>query len=833
MTFSRLTILTGENRHSRNPQSPGRRGTFIPVFCWMFLLLFPGTSLYAEIPNPLVVACVPDIFPISFLNEEGLPDGVFPRIIEEIAGENGITLEWSIASWSDNLQKAKNGEIDLMIALIYTPERDEFLDYGNEFVLSTWSQVFQRKEGLLESILDVEGKRIGMVYGDQNARGFIALADSFNLHYQSEYYNSFDDIFEGLQTGHLDAGIFYNLYSLSHPEMIATSIIYQPTHSYFAIPQGADGDILNLIDRNLKAWKADENSFYYTNVLSLLSDSGPVSLPNWLKILLPSLLAFIISILLWSWMLKRQVRQRTAALLNAQEDYRSTFTEADVGIFHIDAEGFFLRVNPGFCRNLGYTEQALLDMNIIDIIFPEDWNDEILKDLRQNRRSSIHTELRYVSLSGKMHWGHLNLTVVRKSNGSPRYLVGIIEDVTARKNAENLIDDLQKRYRGIFDNSYQMTALFDKYGRLLDLNDTMKAFLGSNQNLEDLRGKSLSDIEMFGVIGSLRIAEMVDNCLSTGQIIRHVIGFEETNGEIAVEVTVKPITDKDGNIRYCISEAHDISDLLKLTNSLEQRVEERTREIAAAQTQLIQADKLASMGRLVAGIAHEINTPIGVAKTGVSFLGEQVHDALKKYEEGSLEKNDFFDTLTSLKEVSGILEQSLDKAIKLIKDFKMISANEFNYEIRRVPVKKYMEAVMHRFNSRFKQKHISWSVTAPEEELNLHVGVLNQLLVNLSLNVLNHAYPSGETGRITIEYQRINNERILWFRDDGCGIPSSIINRIYEPFFTTNRGEGNTGLGLSIVYNLVKDVLKGEIECQSEEGKGTVFRISLSEFDND
>ncbi|RKX88610.1 MAG: hypothetical protein DRP70_06295 [Spirochaetes bacterium] len=803
-----------------------------PKIIAVLLFLLFNLSLFADIPDPLRVACVPNLYPVSFLNEAGKPDGAFPRVIDEVARRNNINIEWSIGSWAENLEKIKKGDIDLMIALVFTPERDTFLDYGHEYVLSTWSQLYQREEGLIESILDTEGKRIGMVLSDQNARGFIGLAESFNIHFKAVIFDSFDQIYESLITGEIDAGVFYNLYSLSHPEMISTSIIYQPTHAYFAIPEGADNQILKLIDRSLINWKADENSFFFKKVVSLLTRENVGYIPRWLKILLPSLVVLILYILFWSWLLKKQVLQRSTALLNAQEDYSSTFMEADVGIFHVNSEGMFLRVNPGFCINLGYTEQALLKMNIVDVILSEDVikDEKTFGEIVDNRRHSYRTELRYISKNKEILWGHLNLTAVRSSDGALRYLVGITEDITARKTAENMIEDLQKRYHGIFDNSYQMTAIFGEYGRILDINETMKKVVRIDDSSKGIEGLTPSEIEMFGAVGSLRVQEMVDECLSTGQIIRHVIGFEETSGEIAVDVTVKPIFDESGNIRYCISEAHDISDLLKLTGSLEQQVEERTRDIVSAQQKLIEAEKMASMGRLVAGIAHEINTPVGVAKTGVSFLQEQVKETWKKYEEETLSKDELSTFLTSLGELSDILEQNLDRAIKLIRDFKMTSADQSSHEMRVVPVKKYIEAVMYSLRPRFKQSLVTWSVSAPEEELNLHVGVINQILINLSINALVHAYRPEESGRIHIEYYQENGESVLVFKDDGCGIPEEMQDRIYEPFFTTGRGNGNTGLGLSIIYNLVKDVLKGEIECLSHEGGGTTFRISCRDF---
>ena len=798
----------------------------------IFLLIGCVMPLAAEIPNPLTVAFVPDLYPISFLNDDGKPDGAFPRVIEKIARQNNIILEWSVAGWAENLESARNGEIDLMIALTYTEERDGFLEYGSQSVLSTWSQLFQAREGVVNSILDVDGRRVGMMIGDQNARAFVDLAESFNISYQSFYFDNFDQIYKELVDGSIDTGVFYSLYNLSQPDLIPTSIIFQPNNAYFAIPEGADDEILRLIDQTLLDWKADDSSYYFRKITSLFSVSSVWILHQWLKILLPGLILLILFILLWLWLLKRLVRRRTAALVNAQNIYKSTFMEADIGICHVDTEGRIFRVNPGFCSYLGYDEQTLLRKRISDFTHPDDMDEkgELYKELNEGKRKSFNIDKRFIARDGNVLWGHLTASAIRDSIGKTQYMVGLIVDITALKNAESMVYDLQKRYRGVFENSYQMTALFDDIGKFVDINDTLKRAFGLIDAEDNLIGLTPVDIELLGPIGSLRIQEMVEECLSTGQTIRHMIGFEETGVGRAMDVTVKPILGKNRKIRYCVMEAHDVTDMMKLTNNLEQQVEERTRDIREAQQRLVESDKMASLGRLVAGIAHEINTPVGVAKTGASFLKEQVDETRKKFEEQTLSKEEFSTALDSFGELSVILEQNLDRAIKLIRDFKMTSADQSSRELRIVSIKEYIEAVMHSLNPRFKKTEIKWSVEAPDEEVQLHVGAINQILINLTINSLSHAFVDGEAGQISIVFHREKDRRILEVRDNGRGIPSDIRDRIFEPFFTTGRGKGYTGLGLSIIYSLVKDVLGGDIECESREGEGTTFRISCPEI---
>jgi len=131
-----------------------------------------------------------------------------------------------------------------------------------------------------------------------------------------------------------------------------------------------------------------------------------------------------------------------------------------------------------------------------------------------------------------------------------------------------------------------------------------------------------------------------------------------------------------------------------------------------------------------------------------------------------------------------------------------------------------------------KKTGLRWYVDAPEEEMPLHVGALNQLIINFTMNSISHGFSEGEVGSLNIHYRRDGINRIFEFSDDGKGVNPDIRDKIFEPFFTTGRGMGYTGLGLSIVYNLVKDVLGGEIDCISEVGKGTKFLIRYSENDS-
>ena len=788
------------------------------------LALVSGVSS-AQIPDPLRVSFIPDLFPVSFTNENGEPDGAFPRVVRAVAEENGIEIEWVEGTWGENMERGRAGELDLMIALIRTEERAAFLDFNRETVISSWSQVFQGREGMVENIFDLENKRIGLVFNDQNAQGFVALASSFDINFNSVYFDTFQEVAAELKNGGVDAGVFFSLFHLSEPDLIPTSVIFQPNSSFFAVPKGRDMTILDLIDDTLWEWKEDENSFYYTDVVALMTPrSGEV--PRWFRLLLFGLSGIALIAVFFILALRREVNLRTAELLASQSVYRRTFMDSVVGIVHLDDTGRILRVNPAFCDFLGFPEKEMVGANLQQFVHPDDRDQEerIAAAMASTESRSFQVNVRFYNSDGGIVWGSVSISEIRSEEDDVLFYVILVEDITKTKMAESKLGDLEGRFAAMFQNSYQMTAVLDELGRLLDVNDTLKKAFNLSSNIRNYIGKTMDEMDWMGPVVSLRMQEMVDECLSTGRTIRHTISSEETESRRALDLTIKPVVDSAGSIRYCIVEAHDVTELMTLTGNLEKQVEERTNEFRMAQNQLIEAEKMASLGRLVAGVAHEINTPVGVAKTGVSYLAEQITETRRQFEEKNLTEESFRSALDSFDDLSRILEGNLDRAIKLIRDFKLTSADQASDEIRKVNIREYLTAVIHTVTPRLKRAGIVWNIDAPDEEHNLHVGAINPILVNLAINSISHAF-SEEAGAIDVVHRVIDGRHVLTFSDNGRGIDPQLIPRLFEPFYTTERAKGFTGLGLNIVYNLVKDIMNGDITCESRLGSGTTFRI--------
>ena len=263
------------------------------------------------------------------------------------------------------------------------------------------------------------------------------------------------------------------------------------------------------------------------------------------------------------------------------------------------------------------------------------------------------------------------------------------------------------------------------------------------------------------------------------------------------------------------------------TAAARQRAEEALADLRRTQENLIQAEKMASLGSLVAGVAHEVNTPVGSALTGITYLGDLTRGVAQRFQAGSLKKGDFTDFLAAANEACTLIEGNLHRAAELIQSFKQTAVDQTSEERRRFDLASYLQDVFTSLHPRLRKAgHTVVFNCQPDLIVDSYPGALFQVLTNLTMNALTHAFTEGVAGRLELSAQMIAPGEIeLRFSDDGRGVPRAYLNRIFDPFFTTKRGSGGSGLGLHIVYNIVHNTLRGSIRVESEEGKGAAFIV--------
>src|ERR687886_145410 len=239
-------------------------------------------------------------------------------------------------------------------------------------------------------------------------------------------------------------------------------------------------------------------------------------------------------------------------------------------------------------------------------------------------------------------------------------------------------------------------------------------------------------------------------------------------------------------------------------------------------------EKTAALGSLVAGVAHEINTPIGISVTAASVLAEDATDFSNIYKSGKMKRADLETFLDTARESSSLILANLKRAADLVQSFKQVAVDQSSESQRCFYLKEYLEEIILSLIGNLKKTKHTIKITGDANlTLNTYPGALSQIVTNFVMNSLIHAYSEEEAGQIQLDFQREGEQLILQYSDDGQGIKSENISQIFDPFFTTNRSQGSTGLGLHIVYNLITQKLRGTIQCESQVGRGTKFTLKL------
>ncbi|MCL1467533.1 trifunctional serine/threonine-protein kinase/ATP-binding protein/sensor histidine kinase [Argonema galeatum] len=288
-------------------------------------------------------------------------------------------------------------------------------------------------------------------------------------------------------------------------------------------------------------------------------------------------------------------------------------------------------------------------------------------------------------------------------------------------------------------------------------------------------------------------------------------------------------------VAISIENAQLYNNLQRFNQNLEQLVDSRTQELSqtlenlkATQTKLVESEKMAALGGLVAGVAHEINTPIGVGVTAASLLAQKTTAFFETYKAGNMKRSELEKFLDTAMQSSSMILANLNRAAELIHSFKQVAVDQSN-EFRRIfKLKEYLEEIMLSLRAKLKTTKHKVEINCDENlTLDSYPGALSQIVTNLVMNSLIHAYESEDSGRIVFNIQPDGENIIFEYTDDGKGIPPENLSKIFEPFFTTKRGQGGSGLGLHILYNLVTQKLNGTIKCESKLEMGTTFIIKL------
>lgn len=252
-------------------------------------------------------------------------------------------------------------------------------------------------------------------------------------------------------------------------------------------------------------------------------------------------------------------------------------------------------------------------------------------------------------------------------------------------------------------------------------------------------------------------------------------------------------------------------------------------ELHHAQATLVESAKMAALGELVAGVAHEINTPVGLGLTGASHFQYLLQNLDQKYRAGELDEADFEKFMNDAKELARSVQISLEKAAALVRSFKLVAVDQGNDEKRQFNVAAYLNDIVLTHRPALKKRRVELRLTCDEHlMLTSYPGAWSQLISNLISNSLIHGFTSDiAEPRIEISVSDLGEGIDLIYQDNGIGMSEEVARRVFDPFFTTNREGGGSGLGMHIAYNLVVQRLMGTISVETSSGHGVRFSVHI------
>jgi PAS domain S-box-containing protein len=517
----------------------------------------------------------------------------------------------------------------------------------------------------------------------------------------------------------------------------------------------------------------------------------------------------------------------------AEESYRKLFQGSVDGIYVTTPAGALLNANPALARIMGYDTPEQLINSISDIahtIYVHPAARAEYQSLMQRYGMVREFEYQVRARDGAVLWLADSATAVRNEAGEVIRYEGTVRDITDQKRAEEAIAEGRRLLQQVIDTVPAVINVKDKQLHYILMNRYMAGIFGIEPG--DAIGRTTTDL--MSRYGAQKTDENDRRVLAAGR----ELGFYEeeypdSSGNMRQWLVNKlPLLDADGEIEHIVTVALDIGDRKRGEQEMRKAkdaAEAALRNLRETQNSLIEAEKLAALGRLVAGVAHEVNNPVGISLTVASSLERKTALFAAEVERGDLRRSRLNDFLESSRDASSQLVANLNRAAELITSFKQVAADRNYSDQRTFDLGDLTEQVVMSLRPGLRKHNLTLNVDCqPNLMMNSYPGPYGQVLTNLFLNSVAHAFPDGKQGAIDIQVRESGKDNVeIIFSDNGCGMSLDVRRRAFDPFFTTRRDQGGTGLGLHIVYSIVTHRLGGRLDLDSEPGGGTRIQIIL------
>jgi PAS domain S-box-containing protein len=403
------------------------------------------------------------------------------------------------------------------------------------------------------------------------------------------------------------------------------------------------------------------------------------------------------------------------------------------------------------------------------------------------------------------------------------------EEITERKRAGAALQASERQFHTLADSIPQLVWMADAVGKVYWFNNHWHEYLGTS--IADTA--SLDWQTILAPASLLEARDRWERALEAGTALEMELSLLGKDGQYRPFLTRSvPLRDPSGTIYGWIGTHIDISERKRNEQAIRDArdtAETALQNLKETQNSLIEVEKLAALGRLVAGVAHEINNPVGTSLTVASALERKTATIAKEMTEGTLRRSVLLEFLEISREASSQLVANLNHAADLIQSFKQVATDRNASNRRTFDLGDLTEQIVLSLQPGLGKKNLVLKVECqPDLTMISYPGPYGQVLTNLFLNSVTHAFPNDKAGAIDIRVLAAGNDYVeILFCDDGCGMSPDDRRKAFDPFFTTRRDQGSTGLGLHIVHSIVTNYLGGRVHLDSEPTRGTKIRLVL------
>lgn len=514
--------------------------------------------------------------------------------------------------------------------------------------------------------------------------------------------------------------------------------------------------------------------------------------------------------------------------------------------------GEYIEVNRNWEPISGYTRDEVLGRtsNDIQLWHQPEQRDELITRIRQD--GEVHN----MQIAFRHKQGYISQCMVSGSQfeaGNETYLLlsshNIDQELSAeaaRLQVESLLRENEQKYSTLFQLSPIPLGLVDvQTDTMVEVNDVwLKEFAYQR---EDIVGHTTMEM---GFVAQAEERQKFNDDLGRDKKVDQLeVRIKASTGQEMIFLLSARLIRMHGkpmcifsllNVTRQVQIEHEIREM---TTQLEERVRLRTvnlqqanAELAAAmeslrhtQDELVRSEKMAALGSLVAGVAHELNTPIGNSVTVASTLQDKTADMLRDFKEGKLKRSALESYLENAEAGTALLMRTLGMARELIRSFKQVAVDQSSSHRRQFDLQTALEELIVTLAPMYKNTAYALvTELAPGIMMDSYPGPLGQIITNFMTNALTHAFEHRDSGEMRLHTQLLEDSQVqIVFADNGTGMSEQIQKRVFDPFFTTKLGQGGSGLGMNIVYNLVTGVLGGSIQLDSNPGEGTSFTLVI------